>query len=881
MLFNMRKSIYLFFFLFGLILSCKTSREVVDIDQFVDLDTITISANSPLDIYRASEPKIIDLIHTKLDVRFDWDSSFLFGDAELSLKPYYYPISNFQLDAKGFDIHGLFLLDSIDQRTELNYEYDGKIINIQLPKEKTKEDTFRIKIRYTAKPNALESGGSDAITNDIGLYFINPDGKDENKPKQIWTQGETEANSCWFPTVDQPNEKMTQEFFITVDSSFTTLSNGELLFQTENADGTRTDYWEQTLPHAPYLSMMAIGKYAIVSDEWRDKPVNYYVEPQYKSVARKIFPNTLEMLDFFSMKLGYDYPWYKYDQVVVRDYVSGAMENTSAVIYGEFVQGDARYLIDNSYEDVVAHELFHHWFGDLVTCESWSNIPLNEAFATYGEYLWIEHKYGQDAADYHLDQQLNNYLQEARIERKKLIRFHYEKREDMFDSHSYEKGGHVLHMLRREVGDAAFFDALALYLDRYAFQATEIHHLRLVFEEVTGRDLNWFFNQWFLAAGHPVIKVYYDYSPLDHTLSVTTQQTQEGEAVPDVFQLSTDIEVMTPDGRKVLPINIMKRKQTFEFDLLQSPVYVKLDAQAVLLAEIDQPLSIQEAKAFYRSNNYYDRLLAVKKAKNGKSEDAMILIKEALNDSFWDIRVHALEGSEKLSVFDPDARAIIKTLCSDPKSDVRAAAYEALASNYEDKTDIPFLKKGLKDSSYLVVSYALESLYFLDEQVALEEARVLENLDNVDILLSLAYIYSEQGNPELLSFYQSKIKSVDSYSKYSFVVNYGDFIAKQEIDLVSQSLSDFEEVGIKENLWWVRMGAVNALINIKEKQEELIAAIRNQILTSNDQAEVFKLEKRSIRINGLIKEIKNSLLKIKAVESEENILRMINSVVRD
>ena len=375
----------------------------------------------------------------------------------------------------------------------MSYEYDSVQITISLLKEYSRIDTIDVQIEYTAKPNELKSGGSAAISDDKGLYFINPLGRDKVKPKQLWTQGETEASSCWFPTIDAPNEKTTQEIKITIDDYFTTLSNGLLISSTKNPDGTRTDYWKQDKPHAPYLFMMAVGKFAVVQDTWKGIPVNYLVEPKDSANARGVFGNTPEMLSFYSEKLGYSYPWDKYNQVVVSDYIAGAMENTGAVIHGKWVFTTPEEQIDYNHEDVIAHELFHHWFGDLVTCESWANLPLNESFATYGEYLWIEHKYGKMKADRHLRMDMVYYLDDT--PRVDLIRYHYDNREDMFDRHSYQKGGRVLHMLRDYVGDEAFFESIKVYLHNRAFKTAEIHHLRMAFEEVTGEDLNWFFNQ--------------------------------------------------------------------------------------------------------------------------------------------------------------------------------------------------------------------------------------------------------------------------------------------------------------------------------------------------------------------------------------------------
>jgi aminopeptidase N len=286
------------------------------------------------------------------------------------------------------------------------------------------------------------------------------------------------------------------------------------------------------LPHAPYLFMMAIGEFAIVKDKWRDREVNYYVEPKYEIDARAIFGNTPEMMEFFSKKMGVDYAWPKYSQVVVRDYVSGAMENTSATIHGEFVQQTAREMIDRNNEDIVSHELFHHWFGDLATCESWSNLPLNESFATYGEYLWNEYKYGRDIADIGLESDLKSYLDESKMKQEHLIRFYYENREDMFDRHSYAKGGTILHMLRKYLGDDAFFAGLKLYLTNNSFKSAEVHDLRLAFEEVTGEDLNWFFNQWFLNQGHPKLSINYNWDAATMSQQITVEQLQDLNTTP-------------------------------------------------------------------------------------------------------------------------------------------------------------------------------------------------------------------------------------------------------------------------------------------------------------------------------------------------------------
>ncbi|MGI4870066.1 MAG: M1 family metallopeptidase [Janthinobacterium lividum] len=418
---------------------------------------------SPATPYQPSAPQLTDVTDTRLDVRFDYAHQYLLGTAVLTLRPHFYPQHTAVLDAQGFRISAVELVGG----PTLAYQYDQRQLTVELGRAYTREQPYQLRISYVARPNELPTGGSEAITSDKGLYFINPLGQEPSKPRQIWTQGETESNSRWFPTIDHPNQRMTQEIALTVENQFKTLSNGLLVNSQRNPDGTRTDTWRQAMPAAPYLTMLAVGDFAVVSDTWRGKAVDYYVEPKYAGTARAVFGHTPAMLEFYSQKLGVEFPWEKYAQIAVRDYVSGAMENTTATVHGASIQVTRRELLDANYEvseSIIAHELFHHWFGDYVTCESWSNLPLNESFANYAQYLWAEHQYGPEAAALVQQQELAHYLEEAILKREPLIRYHYANREDLFDRHSYEKGGRVLHMLRKYVGNEAFFTALHRYL---------------------------------------------------------------------------------------------------------------------------------------------------------------------------------------------------------------------------------------------------------------------------------------------------------------------------------------------------------------------------------------------------------------------------------
>ncbi|HSQ46762.1 MAG TPA: M1 family metallopeptidase, partial [Lutibacter sp.] len=324
--------------------------------------------------YQPEKDKINNLVHTKLKVDFNFEKSQLNGEAWVTLTPHFYAVNKVVLDAKSFNVYEVKVND---KKAGFNYSEDQ--LTVELDKTYKKGEEYTVYIKYTAKPEEIKQKGSENITDAKGLYFIDPKEEDPNKPTQIWTQGETESNSCWFPTIDSPNQKTTQEIYMTVPNKYVTLSNGTLKSQIVNPNGTRTDYWKMDQKHAPYLVFIGVGEFNITKDTWNGLEVNYYVEPEFAPEAKTIFGNTHEMITYFSDITGIPYPWDKYSQIVVRDFVSGAMENTTAVVHAEDAQQKMGQLIDsNEWESTIAHELFHHWFGDLVTTESWANLTVNE-----------------------------------------------------------------------------------------------------------------------------------------------------------------------------------------------------------------------------------------------------------------------------------------------------------------------------------------------------------------------------------------------------------------------------------------------------------------------------------------------------------------------
>ncbi|MCS6933546.1 MAG: M1 family metallopeptidase [Chitinophagales bacterium] len=805
-----------------MLFSCRTSRDAGK-SQTIYLKPveITVPSENP---YRASATKKFDLIHTRLEVRFDYEKQRLHGKATLTLRPHFYPQSVLELDAKNFDLHEVSLMLPDGSKQPLRYTYDSLQISIQLPVAYHRTQELKVFIDYTAKPEERKTGGSAAIGSDKGLFFINPLGTDTTKPIQIWTQGETEHNSCWFPTLDKPNQKTTQEIFITRNKKFISLSNGILVWSKENADGTVTDYWRMSLPHAPYLVMMAVGDYAVYRDRWRDLDVTYYTERRYAPYARQIFGNTPEMMEFFSQKLGVDYPWAKYAQIVVRDYVSGAMENTSATVHGEFLQRNSRELLDETNEDIIAHELFHQWFGNLVTCESWSNLPLNESFATYGEYLWNEYKYGREYADYKQHQQYYDYLFETQQGKNvDLIRFYYDEKEDMFDRHSYEKGGLLLHYLRHIVGDDAFFRSLELYLRNNSFKAVEIHHLRLAFEEVTGEDLNWFFNQWFFAKGHPVLDIRYRITTDSAYVNIAQKNSVEEKLV---YRLPLQIAIYSDTGMQLHEVVLHKPEQTFSFPVSGTVSLVDVDPGRVVLCErtenkTPQQYIVQLERGTYKAKAEAIDTLSMLQKSNRAARDA---IARLLHAPFFKYREMAVEKIHISKDNNDTLLQVIRELAlRDPKSAVRAVAVTklskfALTGRYTD-----VFEQALGDSSYQVAAEALKALAKAEPARALLYAERFEKDENLQISNAVADVYSREAGKEKQQYFEDQIVMAKPIRKYYLFYHYANFLTRMEKNEMLTGINTIAREGAiaKE---WVKQAAEGALrrfvsaIDDKKKQ---------------------------------------------------------------
>ena len=726
-------------------------------------------------VYRGSSPKTNVLVHTKLDVKFDFDNSYLLGNEWLTLEPYFYPTDSVRLDAKGMDFKEVAIIKG-NLKTPLKYEYDGMQLNIKLDKTYNGGEKYILYFDYVSKPNEYKAVGSAAITDAKGLYFINPKGIEKDKPTQIWTQGETEANSVWFVTIDKPNQKTTQEITMTVPSKFVTLSNGLLVSQKTNKDSTRTDSWKMDLPHAPYLVFMGVGDFAIVKDSYKGKEVSYYVDKKNAPYARGVFGETPEMIKFFEEKLNFPYVWPKYSQMVGKDYVSGAMENTTATLHDENAYQNNRELVDgNMWESTIAHELFHHWFGDLATAESWSNLTLNESFANYSEYLWNEYKHGKDFADADGFKDMQGYLF-SQSDKKDLVRYYYADKEDMFDAVSYNKGGRILHMLRNYVGDDAFFKSLNVYLTANKFKSAEASQLRMAFEEVTGQDLHWFWNQWYYGAGNPKLKINYEYNDASKKAMVIVEQTQKSAIA---FKLPVAVDVY--ESGKKTRYNVWAKNliDTFTFSYSTRPTLINFDADKILLTEkTDNKSEAEYIEQWKNATNWLDR----KEALDFFAKKTMPEIAKGLTDKFAGLRLYTIQkiGTTPYK----DDAVVLSTIEDIAKKDrdakTRAEAIKYLVKNGNIKY-LPIYLTNVNDSSYSVSGEALAGIYSLDKLKAYEIAKVLSKDAKRKLSSVINTIIMEQGTEadfDLIStgyrnmpLSDAKFKSTEDFASYLSKLN--------------------------------------------------------------------------------------------------------------
>jgi aminopeptidase N len=518
-------------------------------------------------------------------------------------------------------------------------------------------------------PQPLAAGARAEIAIDYratrprrGLYFVAPDEGYPDKPREAWTQGEDEDSRFWFPCYDYPNNKASSEVIATVPHDFFALSNGALVgIEDDPAAGLKTYHWRQELPHSAYLITLAVGQFVEIADRHGDLPVLYYVHAGREADARRAFGNTPRMIDFFERRIGIRYPYAKYAQVAVSDFIFGGMENTSATTQTADTLHDARAHLDFSSDPLVAHELAHQWWGDLVTCRDWAHAWLNEGFATYFEALWCEEDLGPDEFAWNLKQDRESYLAEdSNHYRRPIVCNRYQAPIELFDRHLYEKGSLVLHMLRRLLGDRLFFKALNLYGTRHRAQNVTTQDLQKAFEDATGRNLDFFFDQWVYKEGHPELEVSSRYDDQTGMVTITVKQNQRVSDKTPLFRLSATVSLMDRDGGEVRhQIEIAAAEQSFSFPFPAAPKAVRFDPAADLLKTLRHKRGREALElVLSKAPEAIGRAEAATDLGDEGGPAAIAALRQALlNDPFWGVRAAAAAALARIRT--PDALAAL------------------------------------------------------------------------------------------------------------------------------------------------------------------------------------------------------------------------------
>lgn len=542
-----------------------------------------------------------DTQHLALDLRFDWQTETVHGTARLTFKPIRSDFRRLTLDAG----QPMTVLEvATEDGTKLDFQHDKateKLI-ISLDRSYGRAETATLVITYQAH-STPPTGGLFGLFG-TGLTFLRPTGTRSNQRPQIWSQGETEYNRNWFPCFDFPNDKFTSEVRATVETPYTVVSNGRLVSDVNNGDGTHTVHWRMEQPHASYLLSIAVGRYRVLADTYDGIPIQSYVYPDRYADAQRAFANLPRMMAFFSTETGIRYPYAKYAQTMIAEF-GGGMENITTTHLADNLLPRAHESLDNI-EALQAHELAHQWFGNLVTCRDWSEIWLSEGFATYFEALYLGQRFGADRLRAILAEHHATYHQAwNQGQRRPIVTRQFVHPDALFDTYAYSRGALVLDMLRFVVGDEAWREGIKLYLQRHQFQNVETGDFRRAMEEASGMGLDWFFDQWVYRMGHPVFEVTHGYAADRRQLVVTVRQIQKpvpaaGYLQTDYFRTPVDVDITLAQGRTqtVRWFIEAQAEQQFSLPLEAAPRAVRFDPHHRLIREIvgEEDITAQTAQ---------------------------------------------------------------------------------------------------------------------------------------------------------------------------------------------------------------------------------------------------------------------------------------------
>lgn len=642
--------------------------------------------------------------HIFLDLALDIPAQSFSGTCQIRLNPVRSGVETLVLDAVDLQIEGVKV-----GRTKQLFDYDGEQLQIHLKQPTTAGKVFTVAIAYTVHQPQR------------GLYFVQPDEHYPDKPTQVWTQGEDEDSRFWFPCFDYPGQLATSEIRVRVPKAYMAISNGELI-ETEVDGKQKVYHWLQRQVHPTYLMTLAVGEFAEIIDDWQGKPVTYYVEKGREDQAQLTMGKTPQMIEFFSEYYGYPYAYPKYAQVCVDDFIFGGMENTSTTLLTDRCLLDERAALDNrSAESLVAHELAHQWFGDLVVIKHWSHAWIKEGMASYSEVMWTNHEYGaEDAAYYRLNEARNYFNEDSNRYRRPVVTHVYREAIELYDRHLYEKGACIYHMIRAELGDELFWRAIHTFVQDNAHKTVETIDLLRAIEKATGRNLLFLFDQYVYRGGHPEYKLGYSWDA-DHKMAkVTVTQAQvdpkDKNSAKELFDLNLPIAFGFDRGKQPIEfqaftVRVHEQEQSFYFGLPEKPLLISFDQGNHYLKQVTLEYPVPELKAQLKQDpDPLSRIYAAQAlAKKGGLEVIKSLGEALTTDGFWGMRVEVAKQLAQIKL--DQVLTALKPGLKDKDARVRRAVVEAMATFKTDesyKAIKPLAEKG--DPSYYVEASALRAV---------------------------------------------------------------------------------------------------------------------------------------------------------------------------
>jgi aminopeptidase N len=683
---------------------------------------------------RADEPyarsRDYDLQHSRIALRFDLDQKKVIGEVTHTLT-----ILNESTAKIVFDSAGLTIQNVAVNKSPAKFETKDDKLIIPLNTAAHAGEKFDVTIRYEGRPTK-------------GLYFILPDKDYPDRPKQVWTQGESEDTRYYLPTYDYPNDRLTTETILTVPANWITVANGKLINVADAANGMKTWTWRESVPSSTYLITVVAGEFQEVKDSWRGIPITYYAPKGRGDRLSVNYTRTPQMIELFSTKLGVNYPWEKYAQSMVDDFVAGGMENSSATtntsqslqhpkLAPEFLTGQ---------DDLISHELAHQWFGDLVTCKDWGDIWLNEGFATFMETVWTESHFGKEQADYERWQSAHQWMEEANLYSKPIVRHDFNDSGE-FDGNAYTKGGWVLYMLRHQLGEDAFYRGLKHYLEVNRGKNVVTADLAKAIEESTHTNVDQFFSQWLYGAGAPKFDLSYKYDDAKHEVAFTVKQTQKVEGRIGLFRVPTEVEITTATGPKLFPITVSREKDTaiFTFPTDSAPLMVLFDKGGHVLKSTE--FHKEKKEWLYQLKNateLADRADAITALGKLKGDDEVVaaLSNSLLNDKAWGIRANAADALGQLGG-STASKQLLGALNTAKEPWVRNRIVSALANFKDDPAIVAKLTSiAGDDTSYRARAAALQGLGRLKAPGALATLDAAVAADSPDGFLRNAALRS-------------------------------------------------------------------------------------------------------------------------------------------